>query len=60
VARAAFCLGTIKAGTFKIVSAMLDVAANFLLDLGVDFRTPEEGGDAGMKQIEDFHFPSGC
>jgi hypothetical protein len=59
-ARAALCLGTIKAGTFQIVGTVLDVRAKFLLHLGVDLGTLEESSHAEAKRIEEFHVSSGC
>ena len=57
--RAALCLGTIHAGTFQIVRAMLDVRAKFLFHLGVDLRTLEQSGDAEANPVEEFHSSSG-
>ena len=34
-AREAFCLGTIQAGTFKVVGAVLDMGAKFLLHVSI-------------------------
>jgi hypothetical protein len=35
ITRAALCLGTVQAGTYKIISAVLDVRAKLLFYLGV-------------------------
>jgi hypothetical protein len=57
---AAFCFSAAEAGTLEIVRAVLDVRAEFLLQLRVAIKTPEESGQAEAEGTEDGHTSSGC
>jgi hypothetical protein len=54
-ARASFGFGARKAGAFKVVGAKLDVGAEFVVQIGSNFRTLEKGGDAYGEIRQKFH-----
>jgi hypothetical protein len=58
--RAAFRLGTIQAGTFKIVGAELDMGAKLLPQLILDLRTMKKLSRKRSKVAQEFHTSSGC
>jgi hypothetical protein len=54
--RAPFCLGTIEAGTFQIVGAVLDMGAKLLLHLIRNLRRMKKFSGKGMKLGQEFHY----
>jgi hypothetical protein len=59
-AGAALGFSAAEAGTLEIVRAVLDVRAEFLLQLCVAIKTRKERGEAKAERTEEGHASSGC